>query len=190
MYDKALIILEACKLIASGSKESARNIINNQYKFNYKDIQKRTHTDSQKMETFLRDGFIDRYNGSKLVIPGILKVLSVYFPDEFPYQSHWRMQETHVAYWELVPTIDHVVPIAIGGEDNKENWVTTSMLHNAIKSNWTLEQIGWEIQNPVNLTEWDGLTSLFINIVDKDKELLKDQYIKKWYNLTKKILFI
>ncbi|MDG5854393.1 hypothetical protein [Clostridium beijerinckii] len=76
MDDKAIIILEACQLIVSGSKESARNIINNQYKFNYKYIQKRAYTD-QKFKVFIRDDFIDRYNGSKLVIPRILKVLSV-----------------------------------------------------------------------------------------------------------------
>lgn len=113
--------------------------------------------------------------------------LFICLPNEFPYQSHWKMQETHVAYWELVPTIDHVVPIAIGGEDNKENLVTTSMLHNAIKSNWTLEQIGWKLQEPGSLKEWDELTSLCISIVDKYKEILQDQYIKKWYNLAKNL---
>lgn len=44
MDDKALIIFEACQLVASGSKEGARNIIHNQYKFYYKDIQEMTYT--------------------------------------------------------------------------------------------------------------------------------------------------
>ncbi|WP_434579223.1 hypothetical protein [Thermoanaerobacterium thermosaccharolyticum] len=137
------------------------------------------------MQIFLRDGFIDRYTGDKVVIPGILKVLSVYFPKDFPYQSHWKMEETHIAYWELVPTIDHIIPIATNGEDIEENWVTTSMLHNSIKSNWTLEQIGWKLVAPGNLNEWDGLTNLFISIVENNNNLLEDNYIRKWYLLAK-----
>jgi hypothetical protein len=48
------------------------------------------------------------------------------------------MSETHIIYWALFPTIDHVVPVAREGPDEDKNWVTTSMLRNAAKSNWTL----------------------------------------------------
>lgn len=185
MQDKALIIKEACNLLLQGSKERAIDVINNNYRFSNKEVQSRSYTDKQKMKIFLRDGFIDRYTGDKLLIPGILKVLSVYYPKEFPYQSHWKMKETHIAYWELVPTIDHIVPIAVGGEDNEENWVTTSMLHNSIKLNWTLEQIGWKIVKPGTIEDWDGFTGLFIKLVENDNDLIKDSYIKKWYGLAK-----
>ena len=40
------------------------------------------------------------------------------------------------------------------------------------------------------ITEWDGLTSVFIKLVDKDKELLEDSYIRNWYNVSKKCLHI
>lgn len=36
------------------------------------------------------------------------------------------MGECHNAYWEFVPTIDHIVPVALGGEDNTDNYATTS----------------------------------------------------------------
>ena len=62
-------------------------------------------------------------------------------PDVFPYQAHWKMSECHRAYWEYVPTVDHIIPISLGGADDIKNRVTTSMLHNSIKSNWTLEQL-------------------------------------------------
>lgn len=185
MKEKALIIMEACTALLNNSKESAIEVINYKYKFVNKEIRSRSYTKKQKMKVFLRDGFIDRYTGDKLLIPGILKVLSVYYPKEFPYQAHWKMEQTHIAYWELVPTIDHIIPIAVGGEDKEENWVTTSMLHNSIKSNWTLDQIGWKVVNPGNLKEWDGLTNLFIALVENDNELLKDTYIKRWYMLVK-----
>ena len=92
---------------------------------------------TQKMNQFLRDGFIDRYSGQKLLNPGILKIISHHFPEDFPYHPHWKMTETHIAYWELTPTLDHIYPIAQGGQDNEKNWVTTSMKNNSIKSNYT-----------------------------------------------------
>ena len=32
--------------------------------------------------------------------------------------------------------------------------------------------------------KWDGLTNLFIKLVEQDKELLRDAYIKRWYVLS------
>ena len=72
------------------------------------------------------------------------------------------MEECHSAYWELVPTIDHIIPIAIGGEDNPSNYATTSMLHNSVKSNWTLEQLNWKLYPTGDINEYDGLTGLFV----------------------------
>lgn len=31
---------------------------------------------------------------------------------------------------------------------------------------------------------WDGLTTLFVELVNADKTLLEDTYIKKWYRLS------
>ena len=55
-----------------------------------------------------------------------------------------------------------------------------------IKNNWTLEQLQWALHPPGNIKEWDGLTQLFISLVESDKQLLNDSYIKKWYLLSKK----
>lgn len=139
------------------------------------------------MEQFIRDGFIDRYTGQKLLNPGILKVLSVCFPNEFPFHPHWKMTETHIAYWELSPTIDHIYPIAKGGHDDKNNWVTTSMKNNSIKSNYTIDEIHWKLYPQGDIDIWDGLSKTFIKLVDNNKELLKDNYIKTWYNISKKL---
>ena len=104
--------------------------------------------------------------------------------EEFLYYLHWQMHVCHNAYWEFVPTVDHILPIAFGGLDTEENWATTSMLHNAVKSKWKLEQLNWTLCDPVDFKEYDGLTSLFIQLIKKDKELLKDGYIRSWYNLS------
>lgn len=51
------------------------------------------------------------------------------------------MSECHIVYWELFPTIDHIVPVARGGRNSEENWVSTSMLRNSAKFNGTLEEL-------------------------------------------------
>ena len=183
--DKAEIIERACKLLLNSRRNEAVEIINNEYKFEYKARDKRSYTEKEKFKIFVRDGFIDRYSGEKLLNPGILKVFSVYFPDEFPYHRNWKMDKTHVAYWELIPTIDHINPIATGGKDIDNNLVTTSQLNNSIKSNWSLEQMRWQIHDAGDIKEWDGLTKIFVEIVEKDITLLSDNYIKRWYSISK-----
>lgn len=76
----------------------------------------------------------------------------------------------------------------MGGKDVSENWATTSMLNNAVKSNWSLEQLRWKLHPAGDFKEWDGLTKLFIEIVDNDQQLIKDNYIKTWYNASKDII--
>lgn len=185
MGDRAKIIEEVVKELLFGNKSDAIKIINLKYCFNNIKAEKRSYSDKDKCKLFYRDGFIDRYTGDRLVNPGILKVLSIYFPEEFPYQAHWKMEATHFAYWELVPTVDHIYPISLGGEDDISNMVTTSMLHNSIKSNWTLDQMNWRLHPEGHGEDWDGLSTLFIDLVDKDQNLLNDNYIKKWYRLVK-----
>ncbi|MBE6001597.1 MAG: HNH endonuclease [Sarcina sp.] len=186
--DKATVFEKVTNHILSGDKDSAKNTIIEEYPFIPIKHAKRSYTVEEKMEQFLKDGFIDRYSGERLVNPGIFKVLSNYFPEEFPYHPHGKTTEAHIAYWEMFPTIDHKQAIAKGGEDEKSNWVTTSMLKNGAKSHWTLEQLQWEIYDPGNLSDWDGLTGKFIAIVENDAQnLLADAYIKRWYDASKKL---
>lgn len=183
---KADIIKKIAESVLNGDKDHARDIIISDYPFEEKKISGRTYSIAQKMEQFMKDGFIDRYSGERLVNPGILKVLSIYYPEEFPYHPHGKMTKCHMAFWELFPTIDHILPIACGGKDEPENWVTTSMINNSIKSNWTLEQLRWKIEPAGKLEDWDGVTLEFVEAVNADTELLNDNYIKRWYNGSQK----
>lgn len=182
--DKCNVISDIATMLLENNKTEAKNIINQEYPHTYYEIEKRTYTIIQKMNQFIKDGFIDRYTGNKLLNPGILKIISHYCPIEFPYHSHWKMTETHSAYWELIPTIDHIYPIAKGGEDNESNWVTTSMKNNSIKSNYTIDDIHWKLYPQGDISEWDGLTALFLQLVENDKELLTDSYIKSWHKVS------
>ncbi|HNQ68507.1 MAG TPA: hypothetical protein PKN32_09015, partial [Bacteroidales bacterium] len=74
----------------------------------------------------------------------------------------------------------HLIPIARGGQDNESNWITTSMLRNSAKSNWTIDEIGWELFNKGKLENWDGLLNYFIELTDKNPYYERDNYVKNW----------
>lgn len=132
------------------------------------------------VQVFTRDGYVDRYSGQRLIFPGTLRLLSALMPEEFPSHPNWKMSESHLVYWELFPTIDHVVPVARGGSDDKTNWITTSMLKNSAKANWTLDELGWSLFPPGAIEEWDGLTRWFINYTDSNVGALSSAYLKRW----------
>jgi hypothetical protein len=72
------------------------------------------------LTTFVRDGFVDRYSGVRLVCVAALRLISKRPPDQLPFQANWRLDTCHVAFWDLAPTIDHILPVSRGGtEDSK-----------------------------------------------------------------------
>ncbi|MCD8150310.1 MAG: HNH endonuclease [Clostridiales bacterium] len=180
-------LLEASKSLLVGDTTLARDIINEKYPFVPVEHMTRKYTTLQMMEQFFRDGFIDRYSGKRLLNPGILRVLSAKLPEAFPFHAHWKTSECHLAYWDYQPTVDHIFPIALGGQDEPENWATTSMLNNSAKSNFTLEQLGWSLKESGDISEWDGLSEMFVSIVEKDDALLEVAKIREWYQATRTV---
>jgi len=159
--EKALIIKTLCELLLSDNRNDCVEFANTHYPFATSPISKRKYSRYEMCRIFLRDGFIDRYSAEKLLFPGLIKLLTIEFPEIFKYHMNWKMTETHLVYWELFPTIDHLVPIARGGLNNESNWVTTSMIRNSAKSNWTIEELGWKLYSVGQLDNWDGLTNCF-----------------------------
>lgn len=186
MTSPSSIINEACTAITQGQLSSAKDVITKQYPFSPLHNPGRRYTDHQKTEVFLSDGFVDRYSGERLVFPPVLRLLSNLMPEEFPFHKNWKMSECHLAYWQLLPTIDHVVPVSRGGADDYTNWVCTSQMRNSIKSNWLLEEIGWQLHPPGNLTEWDGLLGWFMAYAEENQQILDDSYLLSWHRAAKK----
>jgi hypothetical protein len=183
MVDPASVIQRACQALREGGISAASHTLRAEYPFAAAVPEARRYTEAQALQVFLRDGFRDRYSGQRLVFPAVLRMLSVLLPEEFPFHPNWKMTATHPAYWELFPTIDHVVPVARSGADTEDNWVTTSMRRNAVKANWTLAELGWELHPPGVLAEWDGLLAFFLKMVGADRFLQEDAYLRRWYRV-------
>jgi len=131
---------------------------------------------------------VDRYSGARLIFPGTLRLLSTIMPEEFPTHPNWKMSECHAAYWELCATLDHVMPVARGGSDDASNWVTTSMMRNSAKGNWTLEELGWSLQPPGRGEDWDGLMRWFVAYTEQHSALLRTPYLRRWRAAAVKVL--
>jgi hypothetical protein len=179
--DKASVLLEVCGSLLDGDVEQAGQILDSEYPFERIERKRRTYSRKQVTAIFVRDGFIDRYSGKRLVFPASLQLISTLLPDKFPSHPNGKMSETHIAFWELWPTIDHIVPIARGGADEPSNWACTSMLRNSIKSNWTLEELGWTLIEGGHIEGWDGLMGWFFEYTRKNEKPLEDPYLEKWW---------
>lgn len=175
------IIEDACNTIRNGSIANAKKIIETKYPFIPLNNEGRQYSDYQKTKIFLRDGFIDRYSGEKMVFPSVLRLLSYLMPDAFPFHKNWKMSECHLAYWQLLPTVDHIVPVSRGGENKESNLVCTSQLRNSAKSNWLLKELGWQLHKPGNVNEWDGLLTWFMAYVVENPKILEDSYMRLWH---------
>jgi len=174
------VLSVVCRELSLGNVEAAKTIAREQYPFMPFENAGRNYTEAKLMALFLRDGFLDRYSGERLVFPGTLRLLSILLPEEFPAHPNWKMSASHMVYWELFPTLDHVVPVARGGADDSSNWVTTSMVRNSAKSNWTLDELGWRLHAPGAISEWDGLTEWCLAYTAQHPEALRNSYVKRW----------
>ena len=178
---KSAALQRVCQALTQGDRAAAAHIARSDYPFAPPDTTERQYTAQQMMRVFVRDGFIDRYSGERLVFPGTLRLLSELLPRELPYHRNWKLSATHPMYWDLCPTLDHVVPVARGGADDEHNQVTTTQLNNSAKAHWTLDELGWTLHEPGRLEEWDGLTGWFLAYVEEHPEAVRGGYLQKWW---------
>jgi len=182
------IIEEACNAIGAGNLGAATEIIRKKYPFSPLKNAGRQYSGYKKMKIFIRDGFVDRYSGEKMVFPPVLRLLSKLMPEDLPFHKNWKMSDCHLAYWQLLPTVDHIVPVSRGGRDDESNWVCTSQLRNSAKSNWLLEELGWQLHEPGDFSEWDGLVNWFIAYTVENPQILEDSYIRSWHTAASKVI--
>jgi hypothetical protein len=81
--DRSRTIASICDALLEGDHETASRIARRDYPFVPIDAAKRRFTEIQSTKLFVRDGFVDRYSGSRLVFPGTLRLLSKLLPREF-----------------------------------------------------------------------------------------------------------
>lgn len=181
MPERIDVIAAVCDELAQDRAEAAERRLARDYAFHSEEPRRRSYGPIEATRVFVRDGFIDRYAGSRLIFPPVLRVISIALPKAFPFDSHWRTAVTHAAYWEVGATIDHVVPVTLGGPDDASNWVTTSMARNFAKMNWTIEFLGWQLHPAGNLADWDGLLHWFLEYTASRPQLVAKGNLRLWH---------
>lgn len=182
---KAGVLAQACAALDSDDLVRAGEILRAGYPFVATTKAGRRYTERQSLRVFYRDGFVDRYSGAQLVHPGALRLLSLVLPNEFPAHPNWDMSKSHFGFWELFPTIDHLVPVARSGADDDTNWVTTSMLRNSAKAHWTLEELGWSLLPAGGSMTWDGLATWYVDYLTRHPQFSVDHlYLRRWFSAT------
>jgi hypothetical protein len=106
MDEGVSVLAQVCARLRSGDRDGAIGSLAGGYPFTQPKNSGRRYTPRQMTTQFLADGFIDRFSGTRLLFPAVLRVLSSELPTEFPFHPNWQMSATHPAYWELFrPTI-------------------------------------------------------------------------------------
>lgn len=180
MPDKSLVLAQICRSLDLNAIHEAVSVAKRDYPFAPEPITKRKYGPLESTQLFVRDGFVDRYTGERLVFPPVLRILSTILPAEFPYHPNWKTDLTHPSYWELGASVDHLIPVTRGGSDGESNWMTTSMARNFAKMNWTLEELGWTLHPPGEIQRWDGLLSWYMHHTSAHPEAFKTGYFRAW----------
>jgi 5-methylcytosine-specific restriction endonuclease McrA len=177
---RAEILAAVCDLLAQGRIDDAKTLLLAEYPRASASTSRRPWSLKRLVRVFVRDGFTDRYFGDRLVFPGALRALAILLTEAFPYHRNWKQSATHPAFYELYPTIDHVVPVARGGADDEANVVTTSMLRNSAKANWLLEELHWPVDRAPIVPDWDGLLGWFMSACTAHEALRRDVAVQRW----------
>ena len=111
MTDNAETIRSVFKALIKGDQSSAKTIAHQEYPFISFEPAKRSYTELQSTHVFIRDGFVDRYSGQRLVFPGALRLLSIILPVEFPAHPNWKMCSSPILSWELFPSFYPIFPV-------------------------------------------------------------------------------
>lgn len=183
---RADVIARVCAALSSNERDAAVEVARTQYPWTSTPFSKRAYSQIGALRIFLRDGFIDRYFGSRLVFPGVLLILARVLPGSFPAHPTWKVSESHGVYWELWPAVDHLIPVSRGGTNDSANLYSTSTLHNSAKGHWLLDEIGWNLYPAGDLSQWDGLLSWFLKYIETAPELLHHSQIKSWHKAATK----
>jgi 5-methylcytosine-specific restriction endonuclease McrA len=155
------VLGEALRLVAAGDIDGARAAVR---RIRFEPAPRRPErwpTTSVVARIYARDRYQCRYCGERTILPPVMRLLSRVFPDEFPMHTNWKADVTHPAFVARSTTLDHVAPIAGGGDPVAEtNLVTACWGCNRRKGGLTLTELGWRPRDPAD-PEWRGLTELY-----------------------------
>ncbi len=131
---------------------------------------------------FARDHFQCRYCGVRTIPTPVMRVVSSVFPEEFPYHPNWKASATHPAISMCSTSLDHLEPVARGGDPLAlGNLVTACWVCNLKKGDRTIAELGWELRSHGAVDpQWDGLTRVYPHLWRAAGEPAPRDYHQSW----------
>lgn len=126
-------------------------------------------TNAVRVAVYDRDGWRCRYCGRKVVVAGVLEILTALSPGFKGLLPEHRMksERTEPGVRRVYPNVDHIQAISHGGARlETHNHVTACTNCNERKG----DRSGWT-PGPIRKDEWDGLVSLYRPLADRLKEV-------------------
>ena len=188
---KIATINEVCQALSNGNLNAAKRLVQEEYPFiDARGPFKRVYTATECTRVFIRDGFIDRYTGTRMVFPGTLRLLSAELGNSvFPFQANGRVEVTHPAFWELYPTVDHNDAMGHRGHDEMSNLITANVLTVIAKRASRLQHLGgWKMVAPGSFEQWDGTIWWFADYVARREDLLRNAHLMTWFQAARTCL--
>lgn len=188
--DLARLLIEVGKTAALRGSSEGENLVREKWPHLGAMRTARSISPLQRLRVFKADGFRCRYTGDLLLFPPYLRILSSLWPKSFPYHSNWKSEVTHVAYWSHTASLEHVEPVAVGGAESEDNWITTSAARNQVRSRYSLKALGWQIQPRNPLPDWDGGLQAFLHLMEAHSALLDGPHgahLKQWQKWVREI---
>jgi hypothetical protein len=122
-----------------------------------------------------RDGWRCHYCGRRLVVAGVIELIGVLCPDEFPFPPghHMPVARTHPAAIRVYPNVDHVHAGSLGGDwHDPANLIAACTPCNERKS----DRLGW-ISAPPELDDWDGLAGRYQALAELTGEPMRRYHV-------------
>lgn len=110
---------------------------------------------------YRRDGYVCRYCGERVVDEEVMRMLGILYPQELPYDYHWKNDACHPFTPNYVASWEHVKAVALGGTNNPDNLVCTCAAHNYALGD-SPENRKRDLFDGKPAERWDGLCSLLI----------------------------
>ena len=137
-----------------------------------------------RVRIYKRDGWRCRYCGRKLVVPGVLQLLTTLCPgfNGLLPGHHMPAARTEPAVERVYPNVDHVHAVSLGGAWRDEtNHVTACTPCNTRKSDF----LGWT-PGPIVRDNWDGMSAAYRALAERTGEV--SRYHLDWIRLIEREL--
>ena len=124
---------------------------------------------ADQLHVFNRDNWTCKYCGDPVFFSPTLKLLEDKSPGHGYYQGHGKTGEMLELFRTKWASVDHIIPVTKGGQNNIENYATACWdcnltLNDAVENKPEPDKIN---QDNID-TNWDGLVSLYLKLAPEN----------------------